>query len=192
MTIEIDHMSLSVGDYDRAKAFYDAALKPLRGGVLMEFPMDDGTKVMGLGADGKPFLWVSGGGKVPHQHIALRAETREQVDAFHAAAVAAGGTDNGAPGLRPHYHANYYAAFVLDPEGHNIEAVSHAAPKVRRAKSAGRSRSAKTGAKRARATKKPAKRSAKPAARKPARKLARKPATRRSTGRKTAGRKTRR
>ena len=125
MTIQIDHMAFSVDDYDKAKAFYTAALKPLRGGVLMEFPMDDGSKVMGLGSDGKAFLWISAGGKATHQHIALRAETRAQVDAYYAAAMAAGGTDNGAPGLRPHYHANYYAAFVIGPDGHNIEVVCH-------------------------------------------------------------------
>jgi catechol 2,3-dioxygenase-like lactoylglutathione lyase family enzyme len=190
MAIEIDHITLSVGDYDKAKAFYAAALKPLRGGVLMEFPMDDGNKVMGLGSDGKPFLWVSGGGKVPHQHIALRAETRAQVDAAYAAAMAAGGTDNGPPGLRPHYHKNYYAAFVLDPEGHNIEVVTHTpAAAAKRASSAAK----KTAPKRASASKKPAKRAAatKPArkATKPARKAA-KPAARRTAGRKTA-RKTR-
>jgi catechol 2,3-dioxygenase-like lactoylglutathione lyase family enzyme len=134
MTIEIDHISLSVADFDKAKAFYAAALAPLRIGVLMEFPMDNGEKVMGLGADGKAFLWISGGGKATHAHIALRAESRDQIDAFHRAALAAGGADNGAPGLRPHYHANYYAAFVLDPEGHNIEAVMHAAPARRATK----------------------------------------------------------
>ena len=191
MTIEIDHMALSVGDYDKAKAFYTAALKPLRGGVLMEFPMDDGNKVMGLGSDGKAFLWLSGTGKATHQHIALRAETRAQVDAFHAAAVAAGGKDNGPPGLRPHYHKNYYAAFVLDPEGHNIEVVTHAPPATRRAASG------KSAGKRASAAKKPAKRGgAKRATTKPARKAAKstrgtagKPAARRAAGRKT-GRKT--
>jgi catechol 2,3-dioxygenase-like lactoylglutathione lyase family enzyme len=134
MTIEIDHISLSVADFDKAKAFYAAALAPLRIGVLMEFPMDNGEKVMGLGSDGKAFLWISGGGKATHAHIALRAESRDQIDAFHRAALAAGGADNGAPGLRPHYHANYYAAFVLDPEGHNIEAVMHAAPARRTTK----------------------------------------------------------
>ena len=186
MTIQIDHMAFSVDDYDKAKAFYTAALKPLRGGVLMEFPMDDGSKVMGLGSDGKAFLWISAGGKATHQHIALRAETRAQVDAYYAAAMAAGGTDNGAPGLRPHYHANYYAAFVLDPEGHNIEVVTHAPPAA--AKPA-----RKAASKRASAAKKPAKRVV---AKKLARKAAAKPAARRAVGRKTGrkatGKKTKR
>jgi catechol 2,3-dioxygenase-like lactoylglutathione lyase family enzyme len=183
MSVEIDHISLSVEDYERAKAFYSAALKALRGGVLMEFPMDDGAKVMGLGVDGKPFLWISGSGKVPHQHIALRAENRDQVDQFYAAAMGAGGTDNGAPGLRPHYHEHYYAAFVLDPEGHNIEAVTHTPPAAAKRKAPAR-RSAKASAKPARrgAAKKPAARKAaakKPASRKPARKPARRAAKRR-------------
>jgi len=184
MTIEIDHMSLSVGDYDKAKAFYAAALKPLRGGVLMEFPMDDGNKVMGVGSDGKPFLWISGSGKVPHQHIALRAETRAQVDAAYAAAMAAGGTDNGPPGLRPHYHKNYYAAFVLDPDGHNIEVVTHTPPATRRASSA------KAAGKRASAARKPT-RAAKSARKAPAKPAARRTAGRKA-GRKPAGRKTKR
>jgi catechol 2,3-dioxygenase-like lactoylglutathione lyase family enzyme len=201
MTIEIDHMSLSVGDYDKAKAFYAAVLKPLRGGVLMEFPMDDGTKIMGLGSDAKPFLWVTGAGKVPHQHIALRAETRDQVDAFYKAAMAAGGTDNGPPGLRPHYHANYYAAFVLDPDGHNIECVTNTPPVAAKRRASSR----KASAKRASAAKKPAKRgAAKTAAKKPAKRAAAKKPTRtaakpaarrpagRKTGRKAAGKKSRR
>lgn len=186
MTIEIDHISLSVGDYDKAKAFYTAALKPLRGGVLMEFPMDDGSKVMGLGCDGKAFLWISAGGKATHQHIALRAETRAQVDAAYAAAMAAGGTDNGPPGIRPHYHKNYYAAFVLDPEGHNIEVVTHTPPAAAKAGT----RAAKTtGAKRASAAKKPAKRAA---AKTPTRKAAAKPAARKAAGKKASRKKTRR
>jgi catechol 2,3-dioxygenase-like lactoylglutathione lyase family enzyme len=204
MSIEIDHMSLSVGGYDMAKAFYAAALKPLRGGVLMEFPMDDGNKVMGLGSDGKPFLWISGNGKVPHVHIALRAETRDQVDAFYKAAMAAGGTDNGAPGLRPRYHKNYYAAFVIDPEGHNIECVTHTAPAAAKRRASSRKAGAKRAsaaetpakrgaAKRASAAKKPAERAA---AKKPTRKAATKPAARRAAGRKPArrstGKKTRR
>jgi catechol 2,3-dioxygenase-like lactoylglutathione lyase family enzyme len=122
MTIDIDHVQLNVSDFAKSKAFYLAALAPLKVATIMEFP-----GACGLGADGKPFLWLAGGGKTaPHLHIAFRAETRAQVDAFHAAALAAGGTDNGAPGIRAHYHPTYYAAFVLDPDGHNIEAVCHA------------------------------------------------------------------
>ena len=128
MTIEIDHIGLSVSDFDASKKFYAAALVPLRMSVIMEFGKEvtGDQPVAGLGADGKPFLWISGGGRTsPHTHIAFRAENRAQVDAFHRAALAAGGTDNGAPGLRPMYHPNYYGAFVLDPDGHNIEAVCH-------------------------------------------------------------------
>jgi catechol 2,3-dioxygenase-like lactoylglutathione lyase family enzyme len=129
MTIDIDHTSLSVSDYEAAKAFYAAALAPLRVTVMMEFPasVTGSADVCGLGADGKPFFWLANAGKTtPRIHIAFRAETRAQVDAFYAAAIAAGGTDNGGPGLRPMYHPNYYGAFVLDADGHNIEAVCHA------------------------------------------------------------------
>jgi catechol 2,3-dioxygenase-like lactoylglutathione lyase family enzyme len=128
MTIEIDHTSLSVSDFEAAKTFYAAALKPLRIEILMEFPAEvtGSVDVAGLGADGKPFLWLANGGKTsPRVHLAFRAENRAQVDAFHAAALAAGATDNGAPGLRPVYHPDYYGAFVLDADGHNIEAVCH-------------------------------------------------------------------
>jgi predicted lactoylglutathione lyase len=81
----------------------------------------------GLGRE-KPFLWIGGAGKTqPPMHIAIRAEDRAEVDAFYKAALVAGGTDNGAPGLSPHYHPNYYGAFIIDPEGHNLEAVCHKA-----------------------------------------------------------------
>lgn len=129
MTIEIDHTSISVTDLEAAKRFYTAALAPLRVVLMMEFPSSDtgDFPVAGLGADGKPFLWLAGGGKqTPHVHLAIRAETRAQVDAFYAAAIAAGGRDNGPPGLRPHYHETYYGAFVFDADGNNIEAVCHA------------------------------------------------------------------
>ncbi len=187
MTTEIDHMGLCVSDYERSKAFYLAALKPLGGGVIMEFP--EGTigpfAMAGLGVAGKPFLWIIAGEKTaPHLHVAFRAETREQVDEFYAAAMEAGGTDNGPPGLRLHYHANYYGAFVLDPDGHNIEAVCHsslaemnaaareaAAPKRRKAaKKAARKAVKKAGAKKP--ARKVAKKTAKKVAKKPARKVA--------------------
>ena len=161
MAIEIDHISLSVQDYERAKAFYTAALAPLRVGVLMEFPMDNGSKVAGLGADGHASLWISGGEKASRTHIAFRVENRGQVDAFHAAAMAAGGVDHGGPGIREMYSPTYYAAYVLDPEGHNIEAVTNAAPAPAR-KAAG------------------ARKTAKKAAAKPARKAARKAAARKA------------
>lgn len=125
----IDHIGLQVSDIARAKAFYVRALAPLSIGVVMEIPaaLTGGGDVIGFGRNGKGELWLEGGARtVPHLHVALRAATRELVDAFYQAAISAGGRDNGAPGLRPIYHADYYGAFVLDPDGHNIEAVCHA------------------------------------------------------------------
>ncbi len=181
MTIEIDHMGLSVSDFERSKAFYLAALKPLGGGIIMEFPYGaiGPFASAGLGVAGKPFLWITTGEKTaPHLHVAFRAETREQVDEFYAAAMEAGGVDNGPPGLRLHYHANYYGAFVLDPDGHNIEAVCHASlaemnAAARAAEAPKRKKVAK------KAAKKPAKKKTaakKAAARKPAKKAAAKKA----------------
>ena len=128
MTIEIDHTSLSVSDFAAAKTFYAAALAPLRMSILKEYPasVTGNVDVAGIGPDGKPFFWLADAGKTtPRIPLAFRAETRAQVDAFHTAALAAGGTDNGGPGLRPLYHPNHFGAFVLDPDGHNIEAVCH-------------------------------------------------------------------
>ena len=125
----LDHTSLSVSDFAKAKAFYAAALKPLGITVLMEFPkaVTGSVDAAGLGSNGKPFFWLADAGKTsPRIHIAFVAGSRAEVDAFHKAAIAAGGTDNGAPGPRPMYHANYYGAFVLDADGHNVEAVCHA------------------------------------------------------------------
>jgi len=125
----IDHMSLSVEDFARAKDFYGKALAPLGWTLIMEVPAEltgtvDGA---GFGVGGKPFFWLAGGGRqTPHAHIAFGCETRAEVDAFYKAAMAAGGKDNGPPGIREMYHPNYYGAFVWDPEGHNIEAVCHA------------------------------------------------------------------
>ena len=119
----IDHANLSVADYPRSKAFYAAALAPL-GFALKAESAEEG--VAGFGA-AYPAFWVAAGGAhAPPLHIAFRAANRSQVDAFYQAALGAGGRGNGPPGLRPHYHANYYAAFVFDPDGHNIEAVRHA------------------------------------------------------------------
>jgi catechol 2,3-dioxygenase-like lactoylglutathione lyase family enzyme len=123
----IDHTGLNVSDYQKSKAFYLAALAPLGYQVVMELP---GSIVphggMGLGVPPKPDFWVAGGKpNVPPLHVAFRAQNRAQVDAFYKAALAAGGRDNGPPGPRAHYHPNYYGAFVLDPDGHNIEAVCH-------------------------------------------------------------------
>ena len=126
----IDHSSLSVSNFAKAKAFYGAALAPLGITVLMEFAkaVTGNADVAGLGSNGKPFFWLADAGKTsPRIHLAFVADSRAQVDAFYTAAIAAGGKDNGAPGLRPMYHPNYYGAFVLDADGHNIEAVCHAA-----------------------------------------------------------------
>ncbi len=123
----IDHIGITVADFDRSKAFYDQALAPIAVVAMMEFPMPGGQTVVGYGK-GKPIFWVSGGGRMtPHVHVAFTVGTRAEVDAFYAAAMSAGGADNGPPGLREHYHANYYGAFVFDPDGHNIEAVCHSA-----------------------------------------------------------------
>jgi catechol 2,3-dioxygenase-like lactoylglutathione lyase family enzyme len=126
--VMIDHTSLSVADYEAAKKFYSAALAPLGITIIMEFPksMTGNADVAGYGWNGKPFFWLANSGKTtPHLHLAFRAQNRAQVKAFYDAAIAAGGRDNGGPGLREMYHPNYYGAFVLDADGHNIEAVSH-------------------------------------------------------------------
>lgn len=124
----IDHTGVAVSDFAVSKAFYTRALAPLGYSLLMEFPaaVTQGTDVAGFGVAAKPDFWIaSGRANVPAIHIAFRASSRAVVDAFHPAAIAAGGRDNGAPGVRAHYHPNYYGAFVLDPDGHNIEAVCH-------------------------------------------------------------------
>ncbi|MEZ4366272.1 MAG: VOC family protein [Kofleriaceae bacterium] len=118
----IDHIGISVRDLAKSVAFYKQALAPLGYELVMQF---DG--VAGFGVGGKPDLWISTGEPKVAVHVALRAERRSIVTAFHAAAVAAGGKDNGAPGVRAHYHPNYFGAFVLDPDGHNVEAVCHEA-----------------------------------------------------------------
>lgn len=123
----IDHTGVSVSDYAAARRFYDAAFAAMGGSFLIEVPKQytGGVAVGGYGRD-RPVFWISeSGAQTPTIHIALSADSRAQVDGFHAAALAAGGTDNGAPGLRPHYHPDYYGAFVCDPDGNNIEAVCH-------------------------------------------------------------------
>ena len=125
----IDHIGLSVSDLGTSRRFFESALAPLGIAMVMEVTeeMTGGHGAhLGLGRDGNPFFWI-GTGKAGTRgcHVAFAAPDRATVDAFHAAALAAGGTDNGAPGLRPHYHANYYGTFVLDPDGNNIEAVFH-------------------------------------------------------------------
>lgn len=116
----IDHVILGVADFDVSRAFYVQALAPLGIEPLMEMPGG-----VGFGRDGHPGFWIAAREPSSPVHVAFASPDRETVDAFHAAALAAGGTDNGAPGLRPEYHASYYGAFVLDPDGNNIEAVCH-------------------------------------------------------------------
>lgn len=126
----IDHTGISVSDPGKSRRFYESALAPLGYTQLMEVPVEHtgGRVVVGYGVAPKPDFWLaSGTPQEPRVHVAFRADNKEQVDAFHRAALAAGGRDNGAPGPRPHYHAGYYGAFVLDPDGHNIEAVCHTA-----------------------------------------------------------------
>ncbi len=121
----IYHFGLSVADYEKSRAFYDKALAPLGYRKLAEFPIPQGM-IAGYGAD-KPDFWLSSGGRCTgNLHFAFAAKSRAEVDAFYAAALEAGGRDNGAPGIREIYHPNYYGAFVFDPDGHNIEAVCHA------------------------------------------------------------------
>ena len=123
----IDHIGFPVSDYPRARDFYAKALAPLRYTLIMEVQQNEqDAPAAGFGKDGKPDFWIGGeGGLGKAVHIAILADSRAEVDAFYRAAIAAGAKDNGAPGVRAHYHPNYYGAFVLDPEGHNIEAVCH-------------------------------------------------------------------
>jgi catechol 2,3-dioxygenase-like lactoylglutathione lyase family enzyme len=124
----LDHIGFAVTDLDRSRAFYEAALAPLGIAVIMEVTPQqtgDGAHV-GFGVAGKPFFWIGTGQALGGQlHVAFAAADRATVDAFHRAAVTAGGVDNGTPGIRAHYHPDYYGAFVLDPDGHNVEAVCH-------------------------------------------------------------------
>ncbi len=129
----IDHTGISVSDFEKAKSFYDQALATLGVLQLYTIPLEEtgGEKVVGYARDkASPSFWLNdGAAQVPPLHIAFSAENRAQVDTFYAAALAAGGTDNGAPGLRPIYHEDYYGAFVLDMDGNNIEAVCHLSEK---------------------------------------------------------------
>jgi catechol 2,3-dioxygenase-like lactoylglutathione lyase family enzyme len=126
----IDHTGVTVSDFDKSKAFYRAALRPIGYELLAEFPaaVTGYADVAGFGERPKPDFWINRGSpNKPPIHVAFRVSTRAAVDAFYTAALAAGGRSNGAPGLRPHYHANYYGAFVLDFDDHNIEVVCHEA-----------------------------------------------------------------
>jgi catechol 2,3-dioxygenase-like lactoylglutathione lyase family enzyme len=122
----LDHVGLEVSDLTGSKAFYEEALEPLGIGLLMEF---EGAAGFGRETEQgpKPFFWIGERGRalVSGAHIAFGVRTAEEVDAFHAAALAGGGTDNGAPGPRPIYHRGYYGAFIIDPDGNNVEAVCH-------------------------------------------------------------------
>lgn len=117
----LDHIGIDVSDYENSKEFYKAALAPLGYGLIMEV-----YGYAGFGADGKPDFWIHGGTvTTPQIHIAFKSKNRATVSAFYEAAINAGGKDNGPPGIRAMYHPHYFGAFVLDPDGHNIEAVCH-------------------------------------------------------------------
>ncbi|MBD2099580.1 VOC family protein [Leptolyngbya sp. FACHB-261] len=119
----IDHTGINVSNLEKSKEFYVNALAPLGYQLVREF---DAISAASFGIGGELDFWIGQGElNTPRIHVAFRAETREMVQAFYKTALAVGGRDNGAPGLRTHYHPNYYAAFVLDPDGHNIEAVCH-------------------------------------------------------------------
>ena len=123
----LDHIGVNVSDYESAKAFYVAALAPL-GYTLAFEPIAGvgGFSIGDRGSQGAFPLWIAEGRGAPTvAHIAFTAPDRATVDAFHAAALAAGGTDNGAPGIREHYHPDYYGAYVLTADGVNLEAVCH-------------------------------------------------------------------
>jgi catechol 2,3-dioxygenase-like lactoylglutathione lyase family enzyme len=126
----LDHIGISVTDYERSKAFYTKALGPLGVALVMEY-----GKFAGFGRDRKPDFWIGEGAtrfQTPEQlatitpvHVCFGARSRAEVDAFYTAATAAGGRDNGKPGIRAEYHPRYYGAFVIDPDGHNVEAAIH-------------------------------------------------------------------
>ena len=121
----IDHINVGVSDIERSASFYDRALAPLGIKRLMAYGTE-GQSQIGYGHAGKPYFWLSSRGLLSgYLHVAFGSSDRESVDAFYDAALAGGGRDNGPPGLRPQYHPNYYGAFVLDPDGHNVEAVCH-------------------------------------------------------------------
>ena len=125
----IDHITIGVSDFKQSTLFYDRALAPLGVKRLYDVPLEhtDGIQVTGYGDD-RPWFWLSEENAIRGLlHIAFLADSRVAVEAFHNAALLAGGTDNGLPGLRPHYHSDYFGAFVIDPDGHNIEAVCHMA-----------------------------------------------------------------
>jgi catechol 2,3-dioxygenase-like lactoylglutathione lyase family enzyme len=120
----IHHIDFAVADFDRSRAFYLDALSPLGIGLVMDIERDNGRRLAGFGLPPDATFWIrTGNGIGGRLHVAFLANSRDAVDGFHEAALRAGGADNGRPGLRPRYAEHYYAAFVLDPDGHNIEAV---------------------------------------------------------------------
>ena len=125
----LDHIGIAISDIRRSEAFYAAALAPLGIAKIFEYgpdKTDSGGTAIGFGKDGMPFFWIGDNERVGEgTHIAFSATDHAAVDAFYSAAIAAGGIDHGPPGIRANYHPNYYAAFVLDPDGVNVEAVSH-------------------------------------------------------------------
>jgi catechol 2,3-dioxygenase-like lactoylglutathione lyase family enzyme len=143
----IDHLTLTVRDVERSVAFYSRALAALGYGVSMRF-----ENLVGLGTKRKPFFWLkSGPSPTQPMHLAFVAPSREAVDVFHTDALAAGAQDDGPPGLRPHYHAHYYGAFVVDPDGHPVEAVCHLPPVAKPARKAARTKRGKPAPKKRRA-----------------------------------------
>ncbi len=116
----LDHIVINVSDLDGSRSFYEQALDPLGYGVVLDFP-----STVGFGSPGKPAFWLREGDATDPVHVAFSAADRGAVDAFYDAAIGAGATDNGAPGIREIYHPNYYGAFVLDPDDNNVEAVCH-------------------------------------------------------------------
>jgi catechol 2,3-dioxygenase-like lactoylglutathione lyase family enzyme len=118
----IDHIGIAVTDLARSLAFYERALAPLGYTIVMKL-----DQVAGLGVPGRPDFWIAAGERGVAVHVAFRTKSRATVRAFYEAAIAAGGKDNGPPGVRAMYHPDYYGAFVLDPDGHNVEAVCHEA-----------------------------------------------------------------
>jgi catechol 2,3-dioxygenase-like lactoylglutathione lyase family enzyme len=122
LKLMIDHTGITVSNFEKSKEFYIKALAPLGYQLLREF----NASIAGFEVDGNPDFWIlQGEVNTPRTHLAFRVQTREIVRAFYTAALEIGGRDNGAPGLRTHYHPDYYAAFILDLDGHNIEAVCH-------------------------------------------------------------------
>jgi catechol 2,3-dioxygenase-like lactoylglutathione lyase family enzyme len=125
----LDHLNLGASDVQRSRSFFAAALGAIGIEELLSFGPEvtaSGSKIVGYGTGRKPFFWIVDGQRVGEKtHVAFAVDSREKVQAFYEAALGAGGTDNGAPGLRPEYHDDYYGAFVLDPDGVNVEAVYH-------------------------------------------------------------------